>query len=318
MNNSLYKKNKKLNHKNTRYLYKNYKAAKHFGMIATLHTFGRDLKWNPHIHCLVPEMIYDPITDTLKKFHHFDFKKLRLTYQFELLRLIEELVGDSFIPSKRKLYSKHPNGFYVYAKYMKDDEEFNDKNNSKDINACINYCMRYASRPAMAESRVTEYNEEEGYVRWFYNDHKDDRLIHVFEDVKSFINKLIIHIPDKYFHCVRYYGFYSKTSKKELNHLHDLLGTIKQKDYSKQLRREKQLALLNKLKYRSHLVDSFNTDPLKCSCGSYMKWIYTYNPLEGKTNERDYRKECINEMQNLQLPRGSTRVGNGRAGRILT
>jgi hypothetical protein len=27
-------------------------------MIATIHTFGRDLKWNPHIHCLIPELIY--------------------------------------------------------------------------------------------------------------------------------------------------------------------------------------------------------------------------------------------------------------------
>ncbi|MFR3429624.1 MAG: transposase [Holdemanella porci] len=27
--------------------------------IATIHTsFGRDLKWNPHIHCLIPELIY--------------------------------------------------------------------------------------------------------------------------------------------------------------------------------------------------------------------------------------------------------------------
>ncbi|MBS6798132.1 hypothetical protein DW660_11820 [Coprobacillus sp. AM23-9LB] len=24
-----------------------------FGSVLTLHTFGRDLKWNPHIHCLV-------------------------------------------------------------------------------------------------------------------------------------------------------------------------------------------------------------------------------------------------------------------------
>ncbi|WP_158569617.1 transposase [Faecalibacillus intestinalis] len=25
----------------------------------TLHTFGRDLKWNPHIHCLVCEEAFD-------------------------------------------------------------------------------------------------------------------------------------------------------------------------------------------------------------------------------------------------------------------
>ena len=25
------------------------------GFISVLHTFGRDLKWNPHIHCLISE-----------------------------------------------------------------------------------------------------------------------------------------------------------------------------------------------------------------------------------------------------------------------
>ncbi|MDD3361762.1 MAG: transposase [Hespellia sp.] len=25
------------------------------GFICVLHTFGRDLKWNPHIHCLISE-----------------------------------------------------------------------------------------------------------------------------------------------------------------------------------------------------------------------------------------------------------------------
>lgn len=34
---------------------KNYK----FGFISTLHTFGRDLKFNPHLHVLVAECIID-------------------------------------------------------------------------------------------------------------------------------------------------------------------------------------------------------------------------------------------------------------------
>ena len=28
------------------------------GFIMVLHTFGRDLKWNPHIHCLISESGY--------------------------------------------------------------------------------------------------------------------------------------------------------------------------------------------------------------------------------------------------------------------
>jgi hypothetical protein len=73
-------------------------------MIACLHTFGRDLKWNPHIHALVPEMIYDPENNTIKPFSHFDFKKLRLTFQYELLRLMTEYFGDRFKQTKNNIY----------------------------------------------------------------------------------------------------------------------------------------------------------------------------------------------------------------------
>ncbi len=38
------------NDKDSYYLYRNFKGAMVFGMIASIHTFGRDLKWNPHIH----------------------------------------------------------------------------------------------------------------------------------------------------------------------------------------------------------------------------------------------------------------------------
>lgn len=38
---------------------RNYKDLNDFGMIATLHTFGRPLNWNPHIHCLIPELSYN-------------------------------------------------------------------------------------------------------------------------------------------------------------------------------------------------------------------------------------------------------------------
>ena len=39
----------------------------HYGLITVIHTFGRDLKWNPHIHALV----------SLGRFtKNFTFKKL--------------------------------------------------------------------------------------------------------------------------------------------------------------------------------------------------------------------------------------------------
>ena len=41
------------------YSYKNDRNKIVFVSVLTLHTFGRDLKWNPHIHCLVCEEAFD-------------------------------------------------------------------------------------------------------------------------------------------------------------------------------------------------------------------------------------------------------------------
>lgn len=306
VNRKLFKKAKRKKLKNTHYLYKNYRHALQFGMISTLHTFGRDLKFNPHIHSLVPEMIYNPDKDELKSFHHFDFKKLRVTFQFELLRLLEESIGPSFKSLKNKIYKEQDNGFYVYARYMQDNPEYNDDKNSDNINACVNYCMRYASRPAMAENRIISYSKENNEVIWFYHDHKDEKKHIVRDTPQNFIIRLILHIPDHHFRLVRYYGFYSNASVKTLNRCHELLGIKKQKNYTEEKRNTKRKQLLNKLKYRTHLIDSFNKDPLKCRCGSYLKYSETYNPLEGVKNEREYRKKCINEMQALRKRRKSS------------
>lgn len=61
---------------------------------------------------------------------------------YELLRLMEESIGPSFKKDKNTLYTKHKNGFYVYARTMNSSEEHSSKNNTQNINACISYVMR--------------------------------------------------------------------------------------------------------------------------------------------------------------------------------
>ncbi|WP_295569788.1 transposase zinc-binding domain-containing protein [uncultured Holdemanella sp.] len=60
---------------------------------------------------------------------------------------------------------------------------------------------------------------------------------------------------------------------------------------------------LNKFRYRTHLIDSFNRDPIQCKCGSIMQYTYTYNPLENSKNDRTYRKRCIDEMMRMHKRR---------------
>ena len=191
-------------------------------------------------------------------FHHFNFSRLRKTFQYQLIHLIIESGGLSKLEERNRLYKEHPKGFYVYAKSKSDN---NDSNNSKNIQGCINYFIRYVGRPAMAENRITEYNKESKTVSWFYNDHKDEKRYDVTDNVIDFINRLIIHIPDYHFLTTRYYGFYANASKKTLDKVHALLGIKKNKDYSREKRTKALKNKLNKLKYRTHLIDSFNLRP---------------------------------------------------------
>lgn len=104
MNNKIYKKAKKKKLKNTTYLYKNYRKTIHFGMISTIHTFGRDMKWHPHIHSLVAELAYDPVKNKIKTFNHFDFKKLKKPSLMRFYVLLKK---------KLVLLSKKTNSFFT-------------------------------------------------------------------------------------------------------------------------------------------------------------------------------------------------------------
>ena len=178
--------------KNTHYIFKDIPVRNEFGMIATIHTFGRDLKWNPHIHCLIPELVYSQKTNKHKMFHHFNFSRLRKTFQYQLIHLIIESGGLSKLEERNRLYKEHPKGFYVYAKFKSTDNDSNDASsnkNSKDIQGCVNYFICYAGRPAMAENRITEYNKGSKTVSWFYNDHKDEKRYDVTDNVIDSFNR---------------------------------------------------------------------------------------------------------------------------------
>ena len=145
--------------------------------------------------------------------------------------------------------------------------------------------------------KIESQNKESNTVSWFYNDHKDEKRYDVTDNVIDFINRLIIHIPDYHFLTTRYYGFYANASKKTLDKVHALLKILKNKDYSRETRTKVLKNKLNKFKYRTRLIDSFNRDPIQCKCGSIMQ--YTYNPLESSKNDRTYRKRCIDEMMRM-------------------
>ena len=215
------------------------------GIMCTLHTFGRDLKWNPHIHMLCTEGAAGN-TEVFRIVKHINFKALRFRWQKLLLDYLQNNLPANELPKfkqlKNQIYKEYNNGFYVYAK----------PDNISSINQTINYVVRYTGRPAMAQSRIIDYDGT--YVTYYYERHEDGKRIEEKIHAYEFIKKLIMHIPDKNFKVVRYYGIYAKKHKHS--------------DKIFKLLNKNQIEIRNQLRKWNLAIDlSFGYDPTICSCG---------------------------------------------------
>lgn len=218
--------------------------------ISILHTFGRSLIFNPHIHMILMD---GGISNKCKEFIKVDFfsyPSFRKRFMKVLLDMLEEDIGkNEFRKIKNEMYLKHKEGFYVFAPPSK----------FKSYTDLIKYVCRYVARPVMAESRIIDYDGE--FVTFWYQRHNDDLIviekIHAFE----FISRLIIHIPDYNFKQIRFYGAYHNSTILKIDVIK--LLTKEKVDYKRKLNNWRSLILL-----------SFKSDPLNCPVCQNMMIYY--------------------------------------------
>lgn len=166
------------------------------GFICVLHTFGRDLKWNRHIHCLISKGGLGKSGLWHKK-THFNYKLIRDSFQTALLHELQKHLPESFKKLKASIYRNHKNGFYVHAKP--------NKCNSSSV---IKYIARYLGRPMIATSRIDQYDDDT--ITFHYSWHEDEKLVTERIPVLDFIARLIQLIPETQFEMIRYYGLYAR------------------------------------------------------------------------------------------------------------
>jgi hypothetical protein len=118
----------------------------------------------------------------------------------------------------------------------------------------------------MAQSRIKNYDGNT--VTFTYTPHDSDQLVTETVSAHEFIARLIIHIPDREFKMIRYYGFYSSASKKR-----KWARRREPRLFAAEVRRAKD----NQFWYRKIWI-AFHYDPLKCPCGGHFELMYFYHP----------------------------------------
>jgi hypothetical protein len=149
------------------------------GIITVVHTFGRDLSFNPHVHLLMTEGGLD---DNAKWFgiYFLPYSKLRKQWQYYLLTELKKCLPKTKDVSCLidTLFVKYPKGFYVNAESKMDNAQ-----------KAAKYIGRYIARPSIAESRIQGYDGQT--VAFAYEDHQTGESKSETLPVLQFIGRLI-------------------------------------------------------------------------------------------------------------------------------
>jgi len=170
------------------------------GVIAVLHTFGKDIGYKPHVHCMVTEGGFTKKGVYLEIGSYIHYDALHRKWQREILQALKPYIHKSLIDLA---FRKYPHGFCAYVK----PERLHSKKR------LIEYIGRYLRHPAIADSRIDYYDGE--VVKFWYRD-ADGNIYHKQMFVDDFIGMIVQHIPPKHEKLVRYYGSYARLKRRIL------------------------------------------------------------------------------------------------------
>lgn len=176
------------------------------GIFIAIHTFGRDLKRNVHIHLSTTTGGLSLDLTQWKNIYFHQATLMRI-WRYRIIKLFrdEEQKG-LVIPANIKNQLNHAFTFNQFLdRLYKKTWIVHCSKPTEDHKHNVSYLGRYVKRPAIAESKLKHYNGNS--ISFSYLDHKTKIYRRFTLSIEQFIARFIQHIPDQNFRMIRYYGF---------------------------------------------------------------------------------------------------------------
>lgn len=187
------------------------------GMTSVLHTFGSDMKYHVHVHCLVTfggltkggEWIYPKDKYKIAKYRVFSS-----TFKMFFLRGLQKLYDSGSI-----IY--HEN--YTEVISLIQDKRWVVHNTRPTIDTGVleGYLARYVNRVAISNSRL-EYVKSNEKVQVLYNDYRNQKsgvpapkALKIMDPMTA-IDQIMQHVLPPYFQKTRHYGLHASRVRKDL------------------------------------------------------------------------------------------------------
>ena len=209
------------------------------GLLTVLHTWGRQLQFHPHVHCVVPGggLREDRLRWCRPKTDFF------LPYQ---------VLGERFRNRLKTALQGQPDCSQIPAGVWRQKWGVNVQVAGSG-EAALKYLSAYVYRTALSSRRLLK--EEEGQISFKYKSNKDQQWHTLTVTAMEFIRRFLQHILPSGFQRVRYYGWLAASA---------------------QTRWERILALLD-WTTPPRQVPTPKAEPLCPHCGGPLFWVATLN-----------------------------------------
>ncbi len=254
------------------------------GIISVLHTWGQQLSFHPHIHCIVSGGGILPSTpggeglgvrwkNATKNEWRFLFpvKAMGIVYRTKFLQALKLMVdkGEVTLPDlparlpgttdiKQLLNLLYQKDWIVYAKAPFGGPQ-----------AVIEYLGRYTHKVAISNHRICSINDQEGTVTFEYKDYADaNKQKQMTLSATEFIRRFEQHILPRRFTKIRTYGYLSNRNRHQ--RINEVIKKMK-------LPLHKGLV---KVPLKLSLMERYGLDINECPCckGKTMQLLLVYNP----------------------------------------
>jgi hypothetical protein len=236
------------------------------GFTSILHTWGQNLMYHPHLHCVVPsgglsvdgtrwinsrEDFFIPVRVLSRKFRGKFLYYLKKDYYSNKLKLI----GDN-----QELIEKHIFQFLADKLYKKEWVVY-CKPPFSSAEHVLEYLGRYTHRVAISNNRIVFF--ENGYVTFKWRDYRDNNKQKVMTvTAEEFIRRFLMHILPDRFVKIRHYGILSNRNRDtKLKKCKSLIGSVF------------KIVSLSKLSSSELLLKLTGIDLNKCPCCTEGKMV---------------------------------------------
>jgi hypothetical protein len=176
------------------------------GIISVLHTWGQQLCFHPHIHCIVSgggiskDNTWKEATKSDRRFL-FPVKAMGIVYKTKFLQALQLMISKGEVSckedSKQLINLLYQKDWVVYAKAPFGGPQ-----------AVIEYLGRYTHKVAISNHRIQSINDDDSTVTFGYKDYTDDDAQKQMTlTVHEFIRRFEQHVLPERFTKIRTYGY---------------------------------------------------------------------------------------------------------------